>query len=490
MTNFELHRLRREGFSMVISARVFTSFALSTLTFLILSFFLYHQVPPSKEPHADIDSKAYIQRGGLFYTTNRFVTDSSPEQPYYALGYALFIGIAYKLFGQLLAIIIWLQVVLSLLSCFLMMRIAERFFGSQTAKITAGLFAINIGYLTFTQFILTEILLSFFLVLFFERLTAFVDQIKPYSYPSRQCFALPQDERVSTCARGEEPVRASRTIRAYNGCMSLIQAGLALGASIIVKPAAILFVFVVCALLILLLKGNMLHRLGRAAIFAFCFYIPVFGYMTYNHYAFGNFCVSTLDRVNLYYWFFPNVLAAENHTTSDIERTKLLALSQGSHNFDAVGDLFWQKLKDKPLLFVYVWLNNVFKTFLGLYTTNLKVLVEPHVYGGTISFFKMQGGVLGKSWAYITAGATKKWVIAVGIFEAFWSVVRYVLFLLALVVLFRTGKMHWLLLSLAFIGYFSLITGHDGCARFRMMFEFLLIILAAGGVTCLAWKKG
>jgi len=27
-----------------------------------------------------------------------------------------------------------------------------------------------------------------------------------------------------------------------------------------------------------------------------------------------------------------------------------------------------------------------------------------------------------------------------------------------------------------------MVTGHDGCARFRMMIEFLLIVLAAGGL--------
>lgn len=427
------------------------SFFFSTFLFSLLSALLYFYIStiPQKEPHCDIDSKAYLERGGLFYTTNRFVTSSSPQQPYYALGYALFIGIAYKIFGQSIGIIILLQVLLALLSCLLMMRIARRFFGVKATVVTAGLFAINVGYLTFTQFILTEILLSFFLVLFFERFTAFLDQQDRWDI--------------------------------------LAQAGLALGASIIVKPAALFFVLVVCGLLVLLLRGKLLHRLGMAALFAFCFYIPVVGYMTYNKQAFGNFCVSTLDRVNLYYWFFPNVLAYQNQTTSDIERTKLLALSQGSHNFDAVGDFFWSSLRQKPLLFVHVWLINVFKTFAGLYTTNLKVLVEPQVHGGAISYFKMQGGVANKVWAYITAGATTHWVVAVGIFEALWSVIRYLLCMLAMIALFRTGKIHWLLLSLAFIGYFSLITGHDGCARFRMMFEFLLIILAAGGFSTLRW---
>jgi hypothetical protein len=40
-------------------------------------------------------------------------------------------------------------------------------------------------------------------------------------------------------------------------------------------------------------------------------------------------------------------------------------------------------------------------------------------------------------------------------------------------------------LFIAYLAYFSLITGHDGCARFRMLFEFVLIVLAALGVWAL-----
>lgn len=413
----------------------------AAIIFIFASVFLYHNVS-DREPHCDIDSKAYLERGALFYTTNRFVTPLHPQQPYYALGYAFVIGMAYKIFGQSMAVIIALQVLLSLISCFLIMCITRRFFGGWAVSVAAVFFALNVGYLTFTQFVLTEILLSFFLVLFFERMTAYL-----------------QEQKFS----------------------QLITAGLALGTSIMVKPAAIYFVFVVCGLLLAFAQGAWFKRFGIAAMFALSFYIPVLGYMTYNYHAFGNFCVSTLDRVNMYYWFFPNVLATENNTTSDIERTKLLALSEGSHNFDAVQDLFFQKLQQRPILFVRVWLTNVFKTMVGLYTTNLKVLVEPHVHGGAISFFKMQGGVLTKAWAYIAAGASKPWVVAVGFCEALWSVLRYLLCLLGLVMLFRSRKIELLLLALAFIAYFALITGHDGCARFRMMFEFLLIVLAAGG---------
>jgi hypothetical protein len=32
---------------------------------------------------------------------------------------------------------------------------------------------------------------------------------------------------------------------------------------------------------------------------------------------------------------------------------------------------------------------------------------------------------------------------------------------------------------LSYLFYFSIITGHDGCARYRLMFEFILILLSS-----------
>ncbi len=431
-----------EGFEKLLKQAWFF-LLLASVMFCALSWFFYYQVS-SREPHCDIDSKAYLERGYLWYQTNRFVTPQSPDQPYYALGYPFLIGMIYKLVGgpSMLALILF-QILLSLLSMFLIMRSAQRLFGQRAGPIAAMLCAFNLGYLVFTQFVLTEIVLSFLLLLFFERMTAWLVN-RHYSL--------------------------------------LVYAALALGCSIIIKPAALYFVIPMIVWFVLFGPVSLSKRFIQALVFAFFFYLPVVGYMTYNAYAFDNFALGTLDRVNLYYWYFPNVLAAENATTSDSERNNLLALSGGHHDMAVVGPLFWNKLLHQPFLFVRVWLTNVGKTLVGLYATNLKVLVEPSVHGGAISYFKMQGGVFAKAWQYVTAGATHQWVIVVGMFEALWSVLRYLLCLIACIALLRRKDYAMLALCCLFIAYFSLITGHDGCARFRMMFEFLLIALAAGGI--------
>jgi 4-amino-4-deoxy-L-arabinose transferase-like glycosyltransferase len=434
---------RSSGFLQLKNSKTILILILSSIIFCMLSWFLYHHVSPV-QPHCDIDSKAYLERGLLFYKTNRFVTPQNPEQPYYALGYAGIIGTLYTLYGQSTAIIIFFQILLSLLSCLLMMHIAHRLFSDRAARFAALFFVLSVGYATFVQFVLTEITLSFFLLLFFERMTAWLCINNTHKTP-------------------------------------LIFAALALGTSIVIKPAALYFVFPVC-LLLLCSPGSWQKRIVSCLLFAAFFYLPVVGYMTYNKYAFDRFGLGALDRVNMYYWFFPNVLAHKHQTTSDNERSNLLALSDGAHNFAAVESLFWQELKADPLSFGRVWVINVFKTWAGLYTTNLKVLIEPQVYGGSISYFKMSGNYCVKAWNYIVAGATQWWVCVVGLFEALWSFVRYIFVFWGLWFLFKRRQYAVLMLSVLFLAYFSFITGHDGCARFRMMYEFLLIILAAGGI--------
>ena len=145
-------------------------------------------------------------------------------------------------------------------------------------------------------------------------------------------------------------------------------------------------------------------------------------------------------------------------------------------------------IQSKPYSAAYVWLFNVTKTVAGLYTTNLKVLIEDNIKGGDVSFFKMPGTFIKKIWLYITTGAHRPWVIAIGIAEALWSIIRYIACILAAVWLYKQKKWSILALSFVYVSYFFGITGHDGCARFRMMNEGILLILAAGGIATLTKK--
>lgn len=206
--------------------------------------------------------------------------------------------------------------------------------------------------------------------------------------------------------------------------------------------------------------------------------------MYHNKVTFGRWYVCALDHENMLYWFFPNVLAHKNGTDQNFEREQLRMLPLSD-----VYKKFIQEACSAPHLFIGVWLKNVSKTWLGLFTTNLKVLIEPGVGGGDISYFKTKGSVLRRVHAYIAGGATQNWVVVVGYLEMIWSFIRLFLCLIGMLWLVKNHRWSLLWLFVVYLTYFSLITGHDGCARFRMLFEFVLIVLATLGMCPLMHKR-
>jgi len=410
--------------------------------FVVLSYLLYLNVSPVKS-HCDIDSKAYLERAELFYKTNSFAREGESSPPYFTLGYPLLIGLIFKVCGPSKDAIVLVQVLIALLIGLLLFSIAQRLFNRLVAVIVSLFFAANLGFLVFAQFILTELFLVFFLTLFFERFTSFL-------------------------------ISQKRS--------SLAAAGLALGLSVLIKPAALYFPLMLLPLLWYVVYGSARKKLSMIVLLCVSFFLPIVGHCVHNKIVFGSYSLGSLDQINIYFWFFPHVLAQQYGTNSDIERERLFRLNDKDPFFTSVKTLFKQELMNKPVLFVFVWLKNVFKTCVGLYTTNLKVLVDPNVHGGDISFFRLQGTVWQKINRYIVAGTSLLWVKVVGYLETCWSLMRYVLCLIGLLGLWGMRRYAEFYLFSSYLFYFAMITGHDGCARFRMLFEFILIILAAYGL--------
>jgi 4-amino-4-deoxy-L-arabinose transferase-like glycosyltransferase len=408
-------------------------FSVSIVIFVCLSIILHYNIA-SVPKYQDIDSQAYISNVLQF-----------SHDPYYALGYSCFLSIIYKLFGENNGCVVWVQVLLSLLTMFFLFKATRNFFGELVALITVLFFSVNLGFLVFSQFILTEIVLIFLYVLFIERFSHFL--------------------KTGTLC-------------------SLICAGFVLGLSIAVKPAALYFIFPLG--LLLFFVNDTLPKITLVCLLFFSFYFPVCGYMFFNKVMYGTFQVAPLANENLYLYLYPKVLAYKNGTHYDVEKENIARMLTGNKHekssWDHIRTHFYNDFKESPLIFIGIWLKNVLKTYLGLFTTNLKVLVEPQTKGGDISFFKTKGNVLKRMYDYITGGTDSIVIKIVGFMEAFWTVIRYLLCFIAFLFLFVRKKWSLLLFFSFYLFYFSIITGHDGCARFRMMFEPMLLSLAAFGL--------
>ncbi|MBS1987805.1 glycosyltransferase family 39 protein [Candidatus Dependentiae bacterium] len=422
---------------------IFFWIIVGALFFCSASLFLYQHVAGA-DPHQDVDSKAYLANAQLFVQNNSFAWPDAARYPYYTLGYALILALLFKLFGLIYTWVIIIQVLLALIIALLLFDIGRKIANNTVGVIAYLLATVNLGFLIFAQFLLAELWLTFFLVLFFHRFV---------TYLGTQRLII------------------------------LVQAGFILGISVLIKPAAFYFWPLLLPLFLVGKNKSFKKFFGITALWCAAFYLPIAGYMLHNKVTFGRWYVSALDHENTFYWFFPNVLAHKNGTDQNFEREQLRTLSELD-----VHKKFILELCHAPRLFIGVWLKNVSKTWLGLFTTNLKVLVEPSVHGGDVSYFKTKGSVAQRVHAYITSGVTQSWVVVVGYLEIFWSLLRLLLCFIGMLWLIKNHRWNLLWLFTTYLAYFSLITGHDGCARFRMLFEFVLIVLASLGIWALTTK--
>lgn len=410
--------------------------------YLFLSLILYIAIP-AYHAHMDSDTTCYEHLGLQFAHNNTFSFNEG-EMPDHTNGYPFFLALLYKIFGYNQGFVVLLQVLLGLMCGFLIFSMAKKLFSPLVALISFAFFSVDLGFIVFPQFILSEILLVSFLIFFFERFI---------TYMNNRSF------------------------------ITLATSGLLLGLSVLIKPVAIFYIFIILGLLYFFSRGPIGHKLKILGVFALAFYLPITGYMLANKITYNRFCLSPLAQANLYIWFHSKIKATQNHTSHIEEMAYLPSL-----NNPALKDQFFTLATEHPLLAVKVWMKEVSKTFFGLFTTNLKILLEPSSLGGDtrtcVSFFNSENpSLFGKIGDYISAGTTLVSVKIVGFLEIIINLLRYILALIGFIILVK--KRQWFLIALfgSYLFYFSMITGHDGCARYRLMFEFILIILAALAVT-------
>lgn len=424
-----------------------------SIIFLLLANYLNNFIRKKNyvDPFQDIDSNAYLYNAEKFYKHNVFtLKETDKNAPYFALGYPAFIGLIYKYFKPETNTVIWIQIFLTLFTCFFIFNITSLIFGSNIGIVAFILSSINIGFITFSNFLLTESLLTFLFSLFIYLFVLFLNK---------------------------------------NKLKYILFSGLILGISIWVKPAAIYFILPMMLLIAYLSNGI---RIKAIALFALSFYVPVLSYMYYNKVNFGHFSVATLGNENIYFYLFPKVLALKNNTSIEFESKKLHEMVKGSKlnpkNWQDIKKFLITSFKKDPVIFAQVWFKNVLKTFLGLYSTNLKVLVNHDLKGGDISFFKTRGNLLDRVWQYICLGTNYFIIKYIALYESLWTLLRYILVLLGLMFLLIKRDFKYFFFLFFYIFYFSMITGHDGCARFRMMFEPALIVLAAQGLFVIYYR--
>ena len=432
-------------------------YCVSACFFIIASFFLYRAVP-NISAHFEIDSTGYDMVAKHFYYTNNLLDPAQPKSaPIQPVGYHFFVGLLYKIFGIHPAYIIWTQIFLCLVAGWLLVSLTQQLFGTTVAKITALLLPINIGFLVYAQFLLAEILLVTILLGFWHRL-----------------FTWLKTDRI----------------------MHAFQTGLLLGISVLVKPIALMYVWVLLPIVWCTYIASFRKKIIGLGALLCAFYIPVFGYMLRNYFLYDTFAFAPMMELNIYQCFLSKVISrVENISVTDVINNKLRFTGThalDTHGWDHARSVFFHYLTHYPHIYLLVWLENVLKTMVGLFTTQLKVLLNPAIKGGACSFFAQHGTMIQRLYNYIVYGSCATWVTIISFFHAGMLLVQYICATVALILLGKKRRYSICSLFVSFILVSAFMTGMDGCCRYRMTFEPLLLMLAAFGIYAIMHyiKKG
>ena len=421
--------------------------------FLLCSVMIFMQVPLTNA-FCDIDSSAYLHSASLLYNYGTFSPAADPQaMPLYALGYSFFIALVYWLFGQSVYAIIGAQIALALFIGVVLFCTTRMLFGNAVARIAFLLFSCNLGFLVYAQCILSELLLIFLLLLFVNNSIHFL---------------LEKKNRY------------------------LIGAGFWLVLSTLVKLVALYFIVVMLVGIALFCWINRIAMIKALLSFALPVSLIFIGFSYHNYLVFGQFRYSYNDNYNLYVVFHAQVLSLKDGGTREDQMRELTKTlhDPSSASYTELRCSFWALWEGEFGLFFKAWLINVSKIFLGLFTTQLKTLVNEDLRGGEVSFFKHTGSWFDRLDGYIRQGACAFWVVVVAWYEIIYSLLRYLFFLVGMVALLRERR--WIIASFLglYISYFSCAIAFDGTARYRFFFEFILLMLAAYGayMVCM-WQR-
>ncbi len=421
------------------------------ILFFTLSWLFYCYAP--LEGHFEVDSHAYDRVARIFLETGT-VKDTAGVPPIHTQGYHFFLGILYWLFGaDNVGMVIAVQILLAFLSLLLTVRTAFLVGGSVCAQIVYALGVLDGAFLIYPQFILAETLLLFLIALFFERMVVF--------YRKRKNTAL-------------------------------VQAGLVLGFSLIVKPTA-LFLPICFATCFAILSLFYSHGLRWTQLFIFCsaLYAPVVVYIIRNGLVFGVYTFSSLTESGLFLYFSASMLSKLHAMPLDASVAAVQALADRKYTSSEFGywklmrSLFFTLLWEHPLVVIQIGMQNLLKTFFGLFSVQLQLLFDPTIQGKVLPFFSTNGSLFTKVWSYAQWAFRSPLIGVCMVLEFFLNGIRWALVVVGIQKLWSEKSYELLTFFFCIVGCFSIVTGFFGAGRYRITFEPILLILAAQGIESL-----
>lgn len=410
------------------------------LLYLGLSFFIFRAAPEDKV-HKPMDAQGY-HANAIRFVEKRTLLSVKKTPHNHPIGYPLFLGSFYKLWGNEIWKIVLFQVLLMLISLIIWYHIIKRLFDAEKAAYVYFFSILNLGFLLYPQLVLVETGQFFLYTLFFERLSHFYCSL-------REKF--------------------------------LAQAGFFLGLSIWLKPSALYFPWYTLPFLIVVWSFKRID-LFKFIYFVIPFYVPVVSYSLYNYVMFGYMKISYIPEYGQYFFLHKKLLQQIHPAWSESTLHKLLHsyfnreyIRFDSRYWENSARFFYQTCWSYPLLVSKHLILNIIKTLIAPYTSQWKLHLDASLKGSYVkSFFQNPEQYLTPLFSYSSMGL-------ITLYGLVYSFFQWVFMICGWRVLYKNHKPLILLFGFVIASYFSLITFPDGGGRYRLIFEPLYIGSAAVG---------
>ena len=367
-------------------------------------------------------------------------------------GYPVFVAMIYSISRDSVWLVLLIQILLNIISVFLVFKIASTIFSQKIALLSAFLFAIDIHQSLYAVTLLTDTL---FVFLFLASVYYLCKSIK--------------ENRIS----------------------SILISSLLLGVATLVRPISFLFPFVAVFFILVFCSIKLKMKLVYSLVFSVIFIIAISPWLLHNYSKFGEPKLSSISGSNL---LFYNVAYTEVHKTGKtIEQVKRelneTAVKQGIDTTDVnsfknskiYSNIAQQYIKDNFILYCKVHFMGIVNMYAGLATQHITTIFHlkskplnadqfggPNIFVRIIDFFKSK--TIGE--LFIAFG--------VGIY----LLINYLFAFYAIFYLIRKNE-KYVFLFILIILYFSALTGVVGLARYRIPFmPFINILCAVGLLYC------
>jgi 4-amino-4-deoxy-L-arabinose transferase-like glycosyltransferase len=409
------------------------------MVFSLNSIILYTYAP-SIDAHFELDSYVYDYWGRYFLEHGSFFDPSLARIPMQPVGYHFFVTTLYALGGSDYRWIIFVQFLMTIGCLLFIYSLAKRISNETIARISMAAGAFHIGFLVYSQLILAEILTTFLWLLFFDRVLRWLN--------SQSAFCL-------------------------------AQAFIVLALSTLVKPLGLVYIYPFLVFIAFYAQGTIKRKFLLLLMGSTLFFTPILLYMYSNYILYGAFIFAPMMAVNMCQFMCKLISSI---TQQPYDELLVHYMPTQAHYFDKaawypVYDTLTEYISLFPLKTIIIWLINVIKTALGLFGTQLKVFLNPALKGGACSYFNQSSWNL---WQYITYGSLSPIVSMLCLLEAIANLVRLVCIPLGLYALRQNRSIFVFILT--GIVTTIVITGTDGCARYRMPMEGFYIILTVIGL--------